>query len=75
MERDPEGRLEHDISELDERVDRLEESIGEARELSQAEAIAGDWEKTDDQAGGEDPVGAHEEPDEPSVDPRPVDGG
>lgn len=71
MERDPEGRLEHDISELDERVDRLEESIGEARELSQAEAIAGDWDKTDDQAGGEDPVGAHEEADEPSEDRGP----
>ena len=66
MERDPEQSLERDIDELDERIDRLEQRIGEAKEMSRAEEIAGDWDQTDDQAGGEDPVGAHEERDEPS---------
>ena len=30
--------------------------------------VAGDWQGKDDQAGGEDPVGAHEERDEPAED-------
>lgn len=71
MERDPEQALEHDIDELQERIDGLEENIGEAKDLSEAKEIAGDWDQTDDQAGGEDPVGAHEERDEPSEDENP----
>lgn len=71
MESDPEQAIERDIAELDERVERLESNIGEAKELSSAEEIAGDWDQTDDQAGGEDPVGAHEEADEASEDQRP----
>lgn len=67
MERDP----EQDIEELDERVARLEDSIDEAKEASTAEELVGDWDQTDDQAGGEDPVGAHEERDEASEDSRP----
>lgn len=71
MERDPEQAIERDISELDERVERLEDSIDEAKEASTAEELVGDWDQTDDQAGGEDPVGAHEERDEASEDRRP----
>jgi hypothetical protein len=37
--------------------------------------IAGDWQGTDDQAGGEDPTGAHEERDEPAEDRSPDVGG
>jgi hypothetical protein len=68
METDPEQAIERDIEELDQRVDRLEDSIGEAKEALSADEIAGDWDQTDDQAGGEDPVGAHSERDEPSED-------
>lgn len=71
MERDPEQAIERDISELDERVERLEDSIDEAKEAATAEELVGDWDQTDDQAGGEDPVGAHEERDEASEDRRP----
>jgi len=71
MESDPEQAIEQDIAELDKRVDELEEHIGEARDASTAEEFAGDWDQTGDQAGGEDPVGAHEERDEPSEDRRP----
>ena len=71
METDPERAIEHSADELEERVDRLEASIDEAKELSTGEEIVGDWDQTDDQAGGEDPVGAHEERDEPSEDRRP----
>ena len=71
MERDPEQAIEHDIEELDARVDRLEDSIDEAKDASTAEELVGDWDQTDDQAGGEDPVGAHKERDEPSEDRRP----
>jgi len=70
MERDPEQSLERDIGELEERLDGLEHRLGEAKDLSQAEEVAGDWDQTDDQAGGEDPVGAHEERDEPSEDAK-----
>lgn len=68
MERDPEDTLERDIDELDDRIDRLEQRIGEAKDLSEAKEVAGNWDATNDQAGGEDPVGAHEERDEPSED-------
>jgi hypothetical protein len=71
MESDPEQAIERAADELEERVDHLEHRIGEARELSSAKEIAGDPDQTDDQAGGEDPVGAHEERDEPSEDQRP----
>jgi len=71
MSSDPEQSIEHDIAELDERVEKLEGQISEAKELGSAEEIAGDWDQTDDQAGGEDPVGAHEERDEASEDRRP----
>jgi hypothetical protein len=71
MEREPDQAIERDIEELDERIDRLGEHIDEARDLSTAEELVGDWDQTDDQAGGEDPVGAHEERDEPSEDRRP----
>src|SRR4051794_6175808 len=69
MEHDPEQALERDAAELGERIDRLESSIEESHDG--LESIAGDWDQTDDQAGGEDPGGAHEEPDEPSEDRRP----
>lgn len=75
MESDPEQAIEHDIDELDERVEKLEAQIDEAKELSTGEAIVGDWDQTDDQAGGEDPVGAHSERDEASEDRRPGDDG
>ena len=68
MEHDPEQRLEHDAAELEERIERLEGSIDASHEG--LENIAGDWDQTDDQAGGEDAVGAHEERDEPSEDER-----
>jgi len=71
MESDPEQAIERDISELDERVEKLEAKIDEAKELSTGEALVGDWDQTDDQAGGEDPVGAHQERDEASEDRRP----
>jgi hypothetical protein len=61
MEHDPEQRLEHDAAELEERIERLEGQIEQSHEGLQN--IVGDWDKTDDQAGGEDPVGAHEERD------------
>jgi hypothetical protein len=68
MSTDPEQAIEHDISELEERVDGLEDFIKEAKAHANVDAIAGDWQGTDDQAGGEDPVGAHEERDEPAED-------
>lgn len=71
MEHDPERAIEDDIAELDQRVDKLEDGIDAAKDASQAEEVVGDWDQTDDQAGGEDPVGAHEERDEPSEDKRP----
>lgn len=58
METDPEQAIEHDIEELDQRLDRLEDSVSEARDAAGAEELVGDWNQTDDQAGGEDPVGA-----------------
>jgi hypothetical protein len=68
MDDDPEQALEQLGDELDERVHKLEDSIAEAKEASTAEELVGDWDQTDDQAGSEDPVGAHEERDEPSED-------
>jgi hypothetical protein len=81
METDPEQALERQADELEERVerlggdideakDRLKDRAAEAEHLGQAEDVAGDWSETDDQAGGEDPVGAHQERDEASEDSR-----
>ena len=75
MERDPEQAIEQDIEELDERLDKLDDSVAEAKDAANAEELVGDWDQTDDQAGGEDPVGAHEERDEPSEDRRPENEG
>jgi hypothetical protein len=71
MDDDPEQALEQLGDELDERVHKLEDSIDKAKEAATAEELVGDWDQTDDQAGGEDPVGAHEERDEASEDKRP----
>ena len=66
MDDDPEQALERTTEELDRNIGKLEDSIDNAKEASRAEELVGDWDQTDDQAGGEDPVGAHEERDEPS---------
>jgi hypothetical protein len=73
MENDPEKAIEHDAAELEERVERLGDHVDDARDQLRDRAreaggtsdegvgeVAGDWEDTDDQAGGEDPVGAGE---------------
>jgi hypothetical protein len=60
---DPEHDLERTGDELEERIERLDDRIGEARNEAQArsddpdpfEDTAGDWEDTDDDAGSEDP--------------------
>jgi hypothetical protein len=63
---DPDKQLEHTGDELEERLDRLDENIDDARKEATArseenddpfEDVAGDWEDTDDDAGGEDPEG------------------
>ena len=80
METDPGQAIEHEADELEERVEklsahiddareRLEDRVAEAQELGEAKDVVGDFKQTDDQAGGEDPVGAHEERDEPSEEP------
>ena len=75
---DPEHDLERTGDELEQRIDRLDDEIGEAKQEAKArhedqdpaEDVAGDWEDTDDEAGGEDPEafddpeGADEELDE-----------
>jgi hypothetical protein len=66
MRQDPETQLEHAGDELEERIDRLEGHIKEAegKAAAQAEesepmdAVSGDWEDTDDQAGGQDATAA-----------------
>ena len=68
MERttEPERNLKQSGDELEERLDRLDEHIDESRKEATArseenedpfEDVAGDWEDTDDAAGGEDPEG------------------
>jgi uncharacterized small protein (DUF1192 family) len=60
---DAEHELEHTGDELEERIERLDDEIGEAKQEAKArhedqdpaEDVAGDWEDTDDDAGGEDP--------------------
>ena len=60
---DPERELERTGDELEERIDDLDDHIDEARQEAQGaprgvrpveEDAAGDWEDTDDDAGGED---------------------
>jgi hypothetical protein len=66
---DPEQDLERTGDELEERLGRLDDHIGEAQQEAKARAededpfedAAGDWEETDDDAGGEDPE-AFEDP-------------
>jgi hypothetical protein len=63
---DPENDLEHTGDELEERLDRLDDRIDESKKEATArsqenedpfEDVAGDWEDTDDDAGGEDAEG------------------
>jgi hypothetical protein len=63
---DPDRDLERTGDELEERLDDLDEKIDESRKEATARAeqdqdpfeeVAGDWEDTDDDAGGEDPEG------------------
>jgi len=63
---DPGHDLEHTGDELEERIERIDDSIEESRKEAAArseqnedpfEEAAGDWEDTDDDAGGEDPEG------------------
>ena len=71
MDDDPEQAIERMTENLDERIEQLGDHIEEAKEASTGEELVGDWDQTDDQAGGEDPVGAHSERDEASEDRRP----
>jgi hypothetical protein len=74
---DPEQDLERTGDELEERIERLDDKIGEAHQEAKArsededpfEDTAGDWEDTDDDAGGEDP----EAFDDPEDDEDPED--
>jgi hypothetical protein len=60
---DPDHDLERTGDELEERIERLDDEIGQAHHEAEArsedpdpfEDAAGDWEDTDDAAGGEDP--------------------
>ena len=69
---DPEHELERSGDELEERIDRLDDEIGEAKQEAKArhedqdpnEDVAGDLDDTDEDAGGEDP----EAFDDPEVD-------
>ena len=58
---DPERELERGGDELEERIEKLDDQIGEARtraeEQDPFEDEAGDWEDTDDDSGGEDAEG------------------
>jgi hypothetical protein len=63
---DPDHDLERTGDELEERLDRLDEDIDESHKVAKARAeqdedpfedVAGDWEDTEDDAGGEDPEG------------------
>ena len=61
---DPERNLEGSADELEGRIGRLDEHIDESKREVRArreesepfEDVAGDWEDTDDAAGGEDPT-------------------
>jgi hypothetical protein len=60
---DPDRDLERTGDELEERIDHLDDQIDEARKEAHTRAeeqdpfedVAGDWEDTDDDSGGEDP--------------------
>ena len=60
---DPDHDLERTGDELEERIERLDDEIGQAHREAELrhedqdpiEETAGDWEDTDDDAGGEDP--------------------
>ena len=62
---DPDHDLERTGDELEERIEHLDDQIADARheaelraeEQDPFEEVAGDWEDTDDDAGGEDPEG------------------
>jgi len=59
-EREPEReipQMEEEIERLDEHIKDSQGAVQRRREVV-GEGVAGDWEDTDDQAGGEDPKGA-----------------
>ena len=49
--------MEEGISQLDEDIKRSEGAVQRRREVV-GEGVAGDWEDTHDEAGGDDPEGA-----------------
>ena len=68
---DPEQQLERGRDELEERLHHVDEDIDAAKKQLRArreedgplDDVAGDWEDTDDDAGGEDPA-AFDDPDQ-----------
>jgi hypothetical protein len=59
-EREPESEIPHmqeGIEQLEEHIKESEGAVRRRREVV-GEGVAGDWEDTEDQAGGEDPEGA-----------------
>jgi hypothetical protein len=62
---DPDRDLARSGDELEERIDKLDEHIDDSKRELRArredtdpgEDVAGDWEDTEDDAGGEDPAG------------------
>jgi hypothetical protein len=66
---DPERSLRRSGDELEERIERIEQHLADAKHGLRdrkedagrpVEDVAGDWEATEDDAGGEDPEGAAE---------------
>ncbi len=63
-DRDPEVRLEKGGDELEQRIDHLGDDIADARQGLKARQedadigsdVAGDWEDTNDDTGGDDPA-------------------
>jgi hypothetical protein len=63
---DPEHDLERTGDELEERIDHLDDEIDDSKQTARSRSdvdedpfdeTAGDWEDTEDEAGGDDPAG------------------
>lgn len=50
-------RMEREIEELEKHIKESEGAVERRREVL-GEGVAGDWEETHDEAGGDDPEGA-----------------
>lgn len=72
---DRSDEMEHDLHKLEDHISEAEKKLEARKEDADiADDVAGDWDGEQDRGGGDDPVGAKEDADQPASDQEPAGG-